>query len=100
MSSRGFSVDVPAAVQAGAALDVSRFTDMTFQIQGAGWSATFQPQGRLRGGAWSNIGPAVTVANVGELTNIQNNIDEFRVDTTVYVSGAPALRLHGDRIDC
>ena len=91
-------MNVPASVAAGTAVDVSGFTNLQIQVQGAGWSATMQPQGRLRGGAWEDIGTAITITEVGDLVAIAPNVEEFRISTTVYASGAPAIRLHADRV--
>ena len=97
-ASRAFALDVPlSAPTAGAAIDVARFKDLMIQVQGTGWVATLQMQGRLRGGAFEDIGAAVTAANIGNLIAISENVEEIRVNTTVFTSGVPAIRLHADR---
>ena len=99
MASRAFALDVPAANASGAALDVARFRNLTAQVQGTGWVASLQLEGRLRGGAWEALGGALTAANIGDLVGITDNVEELRVTTSGFTSGTPAIRLHVDLPD-
>lgn len=79
------------APTAGAAFPCAPMRDKTVQVSGT-FSATLQLEGSLDGVAWSSLGATIT-ANA--IRAIPEAIHYIRVNTTVFVSGVPVVKLSG-----
>lgn len=82
---------VPAAVAAGAAIPVERFTEKSVLFSGV-FVATMRVQGSMDGASWADVSGDVTTP---QLVEVPHTVRYLRVNTTAYTSGAPAASFGG-----
>ena len=81
----------PASTTTGPEKDVRRLTDKNLQVSGT-FSATLQLQGSVDGVNFEDVGVAITAPGI---VAVSGYFEKLRIETTVFVSGAPAAILGG-----
>lgn len=86
------SLTVPTSVAAGAAVECSRYRDLTIEVSGT-FVATVQIQGSVTGTTWDNIGTAQTAP--GFVYASEKTYCFLRANVTAYTSGTPRATFAG-----